>query len=211
MRSCLTGQPKEHCYPKSWAGSTSGQTICSLVPLDQPLLACPSAPAIISVKNTFCLRAAVRSLGSSPLLHPRKSGQLRAQGALLCLVCQWCPARPAPLLPEPALRPLDRMRKRNYLCLRIFLGLTAKNGKQHWGTLVVQWLEQPRKGTGSQKPPALPIVSLLRVGGGSQGQGSGGTECVWGMSCSEITEGFSAVSFSLKYFLPKKIFFFSSL
>lgn len=132
---------------------------------------------------------------------------MRAQRALLCFVCPWCPARPAPPLPEPALCPLDRMQKRNYLCLRIFLGLTAKNGKQHGGTLVVRWLEQPWRGTGSQNPPALPILSLLRLGGGSQGEGSGGTENVWGMSCSEITEGFSAVSFSLKYFLPKKSFF----
>lgn len=35
----------------------------------------------------------------------------------------------------------------------IFLGSTAKNGKQHWGTLVAQWLEeQPQRGTCKQTP-----------------------------------------------------------
>jgi len=74
----------------------------------------------------------------------------------------------------------------------IFLGLTAKNGKQYWGTLIVRWLEeqQPWQGTGRQTPTSSsPIESLLRVGGGKQEEGAGG------LSCSEITEGFSAKSF----------------
>lgn len=58
----------------------------------------------------------------------------------------------------------------------IFLGLTAKNGKQHWGTLIVRWLEQQlRPGQANRDPPAIPYIPA-NSRGSRQGEGAGGIE-----------------------------------
>lgn len=83
-------------------------TLCSLLPLDQLLLACPNSSRSKHLLSQGCVRA----VGRSPFLHPRRAGQGLSQPCCAC-----CALPTQPRRSKPALRPLDRLRKRNYLCL----------------------------------------------------------------------------------------------
>lgn len=83
------------------------------------------------------------------------------------------PARRAPRrCQEPALCPLDQIRKRNYLCLLHISGLDCQKWQAALGhTDSVE--EQPRLGTDRQTPTALPRVESADGGGEVWGRGWG--------------------------------------
>lgn len=204
-RCSLTGQPRERCSPKSWAGGPAGQGPSAAGGLWTSLSCLPSALQQFLLKP-LCLRAALRSLWSFPA--SRERWEWGAQRAQLCLgsaglrgcsgvsggahrglrepSCAWAvQGSQGALLGLRGLRglraqlclgglccptPQPRWSQRSVLCTDcekgiiyvscIFLGLTAKNGKRHWGTLVLGGAAPE----GQPEPPALPILSREGLG-----------------------------------------------
>lgn len=142
----------------------------------------------------------------------------RAAGCWGCPAAQGCLSAPARRAPrrwqEPALCPLDQIRKRNYLCLLHISGPDCQKWQAALGhsDSAVAGGAAPAgdRQTGTRQPfPPLSPCSWWE--GAGTGKGLGGAERLWGTSCSEITEGFSADSlFSLKY-LKKKNHLFLAL
>lgn len=177
----------------------------------------PVLLAIISLKNTSCLRAATRSLVFFPSslkrwvvnsvrrIPPAFGGE--GSRVLPAPRSPRMPVSPCLPAPQPAEHRAAGRSQRSVLLTKfekgiiyvscIFLGLTAKNGKQHWGTLIEQRLEeQPRQGTGKQPPTSCSPRRVPALSGRGKARGRGwGALSIWGGGdCSEITEGFSAES-----------------
>lgn len=162
----------------------------------------PVLLAIISLKNTSCLRAATRSLVFFPSslkrwvvnsvrrIPPAFGGE--GSRVLPAPRSPRMPVSPCLPAPQPAEHRAAGRSQRSVLLTKfekgiiyvscIFLGLTAKNGKQHWGTLIEQRLEeQPRQGTGKQPPTSRSPRRVPALSGRGKARGRGwGALSIWG-------------------------------